>query len=172
MMFHREAVRLLRDGWSSTKALAEELYAILQKQIPLFHEAPVTITTEGDEAPLVLRNFGEDGPIMVVKGPGNTDVGGLYIRDGKLKVLQGKNGVDGEDAPGTGGGGVPGKVLSGSGESYSVALYGNGPASAPTSNASVIIPGVAAGESIPEGTWVTVTELSDTLKVATAPLWM
>jgi hypothetical protein len=54
-----------------------------------------------------------------------------------------------------GGGGLLGKVQSGSGKAYTVTTYSNGPNSAPdTPDVLVRIPELADGEDIPDDTWI------------------
>ena len=170
-MFHKEAIRLLRDSWASTRALAEEIYAILQKKIPLFHEAPVTISTDDDEAPLVLRRFGGDGQVIDIRGPQDEPIGGIYLEGDRI-VYRNRNDDD-DDGGGDGDGGTttfPAQVISGAENSYTCSAFPNGSGGGTTGEISVRVPGVAAGESIPAGTWIMVSQVNGAYE-GVAALW-
>lgn len=86
-MFGQQAMRLLREKWSSINMLAEEIFSIFQDDIPLSHSAPVTITVNSDEAPLTVRQFG-NGPFMKFTGRGGQI--NLISADGFLTDENGK----------------------------------------------------------------------------------
>lgn len=64
--FGTEAIRLLRERWgTNVQALAEELYAILQKSIPWSTSAPGTINNPGSGPGLTINQTGA-GPALVI----------------------------------------------------------------------------------------------------------
>jgi hypothetical protein len=69
-MFGRQAIRLLREAWGGVirpgpqgemrekgaKQLAEELYAMFDKDVPLEHDGPITINKGSNATPLTINN--------------------------------------------------------------------------------------------------------------------
>ncbi len=81
--------------------------------------------------------------------------GGDFNVDGSIHLTNGDYLKDG--VPISGGGGTTaflGKVVSGSGDTYVVDLYGNGSGRVKTATVSVTIPQIADDEQIPAGTWI------------------
>src|SRR5262245_5417038 len=163
MLFGTQAIRLLRDSWKRTKDLAEELYAMFQDDIPLEHNAPITITTRNSSPPLTIRNFGDgDFSIKIIKEDG-TPGGGIGTDDDGNPVFKDPNGDpvpnpqdETPEEPGAGAC-IPGCVTAqASGQNYSVDLYENGPEQASTRNVTVRQLQIHADDTIPAGTWALV----------------
>jgi len=85
-MFGAQVMRLLREKWKSPMALAQELYAILQDDIPLTHSGPMTLAqkTEDSASPLTIRSFGDTPAIQFVDARTGASVGSVSIVGGSL----------------------------------------------------------------------------------------
>lgn len=179
-MFGKQATRLLRERWKNATLLAEELFALFQDDIPLSHDAPVTINNHTAGPALTLRNgtplpgvtvgTGADGAPLIKLGDFNGGDLLFQNQDGGL-TWQGPSfffqptdpatglpsgaPVDlgsGGGGGGGGGGGLVGRVVSGAGASYTVDLYANGLSAAATSRVTVTVPAIDPAEVIPAGT--------------------
>lgn len=113
-MFGRQRDRLLREEpWTAT-ALAQELYAMFAPDVPLEHWGQITLHQPDSGAPIVVRGFSSGDTLISARGPSGEDVIDFDPTD-----------VD--DDGGEGGGGTVasiyhGLIVSGSGNSYAVAL--------------------------------------------------
>jgi hypothetical protein len=165
-----QALRMLRDDWTA-KMLSEELYAIFRQEIPLNTTATNNMTAPDAGPALNLRQYG-DGPVLQIYGKKNEPAGGLYVQDGKLLVQpSGKLKPGVPPSPPSAGGAFPGQVQSGAGSSYIINGYKHGSGGAATGAVSARVPGLAAGEVVPAGTWVTVCDLGNGVYEAVVPLW-
>lgn len=163
-MFGAEAIRLLREDWPNATMLAQELYAIFQDSVPASTNAPLTANSSNpDQAPLVVNQFGNGGlSISFNKGQG----GGIQINDGVPQLVD-KNG----NPVGGSGGGVPGKVLSGSGSGpYQVQIYPAG-LSGTTKTVSVTQLQIDSSDSVPANTWTIVNQVGSNYYMQ-VPVWL
>ena len=164
-LFGAEVVRLLRESWPNATLLAEELYAILQGDIPITQQAPTDLTNPGDQSPLTITTNPQGDGIQFVKD--GVPSGGFFVRNKKLFIqLHGK--LPTRDNPNPGGlltlsgGGVPGQVQTPvSGQVYNVDLYENGTSAPSTQTVQVTQLQIASGETIPQGTWALVSNVID-----------
>lgn len=85
-MLGPQVMRLLREKWKSPWSLAQELYAILNDDIPLTHSGPMTLDQKQDstEAPMTIRTFGDSPAISFVDARSGAQVGSVSIVDGSL----------------------------------------------------------------------------------------
>lgn len=105
----------------------------------------------------LLRAFSQLG-IVRGENPAEFDMG-------RLRDILGVSGGS------TGGGGVPGKVLSGTGSTYQVQLYPNGPSAAAGATVSVKQLQIDSGATIPVNTWAIVT-LAGAQYCMQVPVWL
>lgn len=173
-MFGTQAMRLLRTKWKQATGLAQELFAMFQNDIPLEHNAPITIRYDGTDAPLNLdRGFSDGAVINFTGGSGDTPAGIRF--DGGSMVIYGPNltfeGVPEEEeeeeeaAPTTpteeedetpSASTYPGQVAGGTGTEYTVSLYLSGTSAGATEVTATAL-GVAETETVGAGTWVMVS---------------
>lgn len=148
-MYGEQAMRLLKTKWRSATALAEEIYAIFQDQIPLSTDAPVTINNSTAAPALQVNqpkvpadNFsfpnGTPPAFQLTLGGvpgwslGTGADGGLVVNGPSFNYQPPAGGAPVNLAGGGSGsgGGLPGFVLSGptdaSGTMYQVKVYPNG----------------------------------------------
>lgn len=85
-MLGPQIMRLLREKWKSATGLAEELYAILQDDIPWTHSGPVTLSQKEDSSrsPLTIRSFGDQPAISFVDAKTGAQIGTVKIIGGTL----------------------------------------------------------------------------------------
>lgn len=194
-----QVARLL-NHWPSADMLAEELFATFNKKIPMQIGGPVTITNEGDGPMLILNgrsrgnqsnSDGEFAPTQNAPEPPDEDPEEDEEEEFTL-VPPADIQVEREDGTTTdyrftdsglqpvdqttgqaqaAGGGVPGKILSGSGSSYTVELYANGPSKASTKEVTVTQLQIDSGETIPAGTWTFVSQIGDG-HFMQVPVWL
>jgi hypothetical protein len=169
-MFGAQSMRLLRTRWKNATVLAEELFAMLQDDIPLTHKAPLTLQMpDGSFAPaLTIRNSNWNDPsnntplIKFEDNAGNSTggldkFGDLVNPDGSKKTTDagskqqsGSSGVDFEV--------FACQVVGGSGNSYQCQL------SKDDGSTFIMEAGIpklftvrqlkiAPGAAIPVGTW-------------------
>lgn len=169
-LFGNQILRLLREKWPNATMLAEELFAILQGNIPLTQDAPITITTEGeDEAPLILRPGGDVA--IEINRPDGTTV--QIHKDGRVTPTP-EDEEEEEEEPETpivGANVFPGEVVSGSGNTYLVDLYENGPSSPSTKTVTVTQLQIHEDSDVPAGTWVMVA-LNGSQYSMQVPVWV
>jgi hypothetical protein len=175
-MFGIGVMRLMRESWTSAKELAEELFALLQSDIPLSHDAPLTLTNRNQpgQPALTVRDFSDGGLVQFV-GSDGTPTGGLFIEGGEL-ILQHQGALptdigeptqprtdapDDEEAPTV----FAGTAASGSGAGpYTIDLVGGG-----TVAATVLQ--ILESETVPSGTGVIVVRQGDAFYFQPA-VWM
>jgi hypothetical protein len=164
--FAGQAWDMLREMWKGPQGaqrLAEQLFAIFQDGRSASLKGPVSITTP-DGTPtttptLTLTSGGGDVTVKVVNEDGTGGLVGFNKKKGLTYT------PDQKDTPVTPAkkkktsSTVPGKVLSGSGSSYVVALYGSGSLTSVTKTVSVTQLQIATGETIPVGTWAPVMKV-------------
>ncbi len=193
-----QASRLIRTKWGhpSVDLAMQELFAIFTGDEDIVFDSPVTIVNTSDQAPLTIRDFGDsDQSISITKQrqpppdipeipPLDFDgVGGVTIRniypDGGDEFWEGDRGAPpdttrGTGAPagsGSGGGGFPGKVVSGGpGSTYLVDVYEEGLSSAPVQR-TVTQLSIDAAETIPADTWAVVGKVGDDYFMQ-VPVWL
>jgi hypothetical protein len=171
MIFGDQATRLLRDSWDSTQMLAQELYAMITTKKPLEGPALITTVKRDFSAPLQLQPQGDDafkvtpltiGGITIVFGSD----GVAYTETPDATGSQGPNGGTIRTpvklpaaALGEANAGNPGRIVSGSGTNYQVALYKNGLSAALTDTVAATAPMITVeGEEIPAGSIVLVVK--------------
>lgn len=190
-----QASRLIRTKWGhpSVDLAMEELFAIFTGDEPIVFDSPVTITNNSNAPPLTIRDFGSsDSTISITKAPlprplldelpplDFGDIGGITFTDlypdGTAETWSGDRGDPPTPTPGTGtnpntggGGGFPGVVVSGTGASYTVAVYEDGLSSPPT-NRAVTQLSIAVSETIPAGTWWTIGKVGNDYFMQ-VPVW-
>jgi hypothetical protein len=151
-MFQRE--RLMKMDWSkATELLALEIYEMLGPDVPLSHNAPLTLTAPKDVAPLA---FSADSPLFSVSRNGQK-LADIVFQDGQLQAQP----VDGSPSsappkppvPAV----MPGVVQGGSGDTYSVTVYPKGTGAA-GQTVTVKQLQINSVETIPAGTWALVTK--------------
>jgi hypothetical protein len=180
-MFGSQLLRLLREKWNSPKELAEELYAMLQDGNPVETAGGLTLSNIPGVAPLTLKpsdfgtqpaiSFGTaaddpaigwqaddagiafDGPafqfnVMDDGIPSTYDVGGN---------TKAPNNIVNKITVKLTAGGYPGKVMSGTGDTYQVQIYPTG-LSGPSQTVSVKQLSIAEAAEIKAGTWTFVTK--------------
>ncbi len=160
--------------------LAEELFAMLDDKIPQTQVGPVALNPDPGTTPLTINNpvppVGStppdaikinNGPITF-KGPGSgitipdggtfNFTGGGFNIDGSIHLTNGDYLKDGIPIGGGGGTGTTvflGKVVSGTGDTYRVDIYGHGKDyDATAENVVVTIPEIDPDDEIPAGTWI------------------
>lgn len=168
-----QAIRLLKTRWRDPNQLAEELYAILTSDAPVNISGPVTITNSSGEPDLTIDHQGAGDYSVVIRkatrpdinfpdlpflpiDPGDTNWSGWPVDDPTNPVEDPDWAPDAPPAPQPrqqgGGGGFPCRVVSGSGNTYSCAVYEDGLAAAPSTR-SVRQLQISAAATIPAGTW-------------------
>jgi hypothetical protein len=184
-LFAKQSIRLLRERWNDATELAEEIYAILNNDEPLQIDGPVTINNNTSGPGITINNG----------GPGNT--GGIQINrqpDPGINfpdlppvppttapvvtiIYNGGNVTSGPDPNGQqpvggggGGGCFPGKILSGSGDTYSVAVYESGLAGEPKTRVVKQLQ-IDPAETIQENTWVMVGKVGNSFFMM-VPVWL
>jgi len=164
-MFGTQAIRLMRESWKGAQELAEELFAMFQGDIPLEHNAPITITSNTDEAPLTLRAFGDLGTVITISRIGDS---GTIVFDGDGNLQFGDPAGNPIQPPAPppqqGGGGFYGRVLGGSGDTYQV-LLSNGSAVTATQLQ------IEASETIPVDTYAIVVQVGNAYFMQ-VPVWL
>lgn len=194
-IFGDQAERLLRESWSDTDELAQELYAMFTDTAPLQIDSPVKISTpQGSTVPpLTLENNGISPAAIsfshlpvpsvsfgslpeVAPLPPNTITniygdgsGETWAAPGELPATTPGTGT--AIGGGGGGGGVIGKVLSGGPGTgpYKLQVFPTGLKGKPlTVNATQL--SIASDASIPPGTWTILTVVSTTYYMQ-CPVW-
>lgn len=189
--------RLLRQKWgSNADLLAEEIAAIFNSDEPIEIDSPVVITTNNNEAPLTIRNFGDtDNSINIERGvpPGIYfpeippieigDVGdfnfSVIYDDGTSENFPDwepgdptpPRGSGEQEVETPGGGGFAGKVVSrDSGQLYDVDVYEEGLAAEPVRR-TVRQLQIADDAEIPADTWAIVGKTGDSYFMQ-VPVWL
>lgn len=162
-MFSRERLRLLREEWPNAQMLAEELWAMFAKDIPLYHDGQI-ILNAGEASPFEIRNWEPGDSAFSFKGRngdhygdiivGNTGVG--WRPAGETKLI----GIGITQTQQTT---FLGTVTGGSGSEHQVDI-GDKVVNVNTLN-------VAGGESIPVG-WELVVHKQGGTYYSEVPVWM
>lgn len=170
-----QAPRLIRERWADVNEFAEEMFAIWTSDKGVTMDGPVTINNSTGGSSLTI-NQGDIGETTITinnnptpGGPGDTTV----INNTYITNIYGDGGIEGfpdpppgPEAPqpgtgqpagggGGGGGGFPGVVVSGSGDTYQVAVRLTSLTSTPVTK-TVKQLSIDASETIPAGTAVVV----------------
>jgi len=179
-MFSKQAVRLLRTYWATAQLLAEELSCLFDEDVPLAHAAPITLTVQNQQAPLAVKGFTLGDSVISFGGGSGEDLGSLILTagglayrdaDGNLQVPAPRTNGNLSPAAGGTGGGFVGKVVSGSGSSYQVDLYENGPGNSATRRVSATQLQIDSAATIPAGTWALVAEVDRAFFIQ-VPVWL
>jgi hypothetical protein len=123
-----QSTRLLReDGWSA-QGLADELFAIFNAEVPFTIDGPVVIVNTDNAPAITIDQAGPLDTVFEIRRPGIPSVqlpdippltlGGDDIPNGHPRDT--RIGSDGFVVGG--GGGIPGVVVSGTGDTYQVLL--------------------------------------------------
>jgi len=164
-----EAIRLLREKWPNASMLAEELFAILNSDLPTGIDGPLTIDNQSPDQPaLIIRQFGDSPIDIVVQRPGQP--GGLPSEEDQETVSPAEPTTT--TTISGGGGAAPGQGVSGTGAVYQVALYEQGLAQDSTRTVTVTQLQIDAGDTIPAGTWVIVFGAGDGTFFMQCPVWL
>lgn len=177
--FFSELSRLVRQKWKTVDAAMQEVYATLTSLNPFDLNAPLNINNPNPNLPALTLSQGAgvtatDGNVRFKVSNGDGSGGTLDFPNG-IGLRYTPNNAQtpafpGKKKPAGAGGGIPGKVLSGGGQSYQVALYENGPAAASTKTVTVTQLQLASG-SIPAGTWAIVAQTGTTFSMQ-VPVWL
>ncbi len=153
--------------------LSQELYAMLDDKVPLTQVGPVTMNPNPGATALTINTqtpgnaiavnggdlaFSGGGGIKLPEGSPLTVDGNGFTVNGNMNLNKGFylwNGVPlGFGGSTTGTTTFLGKVVSGTGDTYRVSLYGSGSGEDPTDTVTVTIPEIDPDEEIPVGTWL------------------
>lgn len=188
-----EIIRLLRETWPNATMLAEELYAIFNTDKPIELTSPLQITNPRPGVPsLTIADGGFSDSVLINKSglpgfsfpplpglppyPAANPAGGfsvtITIGPGGVAASQGPTGGAQSPVPRpqSGGGGFPGKVVSGTGDTYEVDVYADGLASPPVRRTVTQLQ-IAPDETIPAGTWALVAQSGGGF-VMQVPVWL
>ncbi len=181
-MFGHQAIRLLRNVWTSTSDLAEELWSMFDDKLPLEHNGPLTIRKLNPNAPSlqILNTAGGDslfveGGTVTVKDVDHFTVTQVERIDiGELEtVIYIKGKVYPPEASAAGTTVFLGKVISGTGNTYVVELYGKGSSQAATKTVTATVPQIADEEQIPPDTWIgAVHQFDNGIYEFQPPVWI
>ena len=154
-IFRDSRHRLLRTKWTTADLLAEELYALFG-QDNLEIDGPVTIENDTlDPAITIIAHDFEDDASIAFKRPGSTDE-----TLGKPKGTD-ADGDPVDESPTIGaGGGIPAKIISGSGSTYTIDLYQNGTGEAASDRVTATQLQILSTETIPADTWTLATKIA------------
>lgn len=184
-MLGNAIMRLLREKWKTAYSLAEELYAILQDDVPLEHSGPITIGNTDGSAPLNIRvpQFSDIPAVNFVRGDG-TSVGSIYLDSDSGEMTFGgtsfssnysllaKKAVKAKEAErGGGGGSAPGTVVSGGGTSYLVEIFADANKSISLGTVPVAQGSGSSDFPVPAGTSVVVHIDANGAYFMQAPVW-
>lgn len=140
------------------------------------HTGTIDLTKANEDAPFfTLRNYDSGESIFSIKGRNGAVIGDIRLDGGNL-IFQPAPEDPGEDpAPqprrpaASGGGGLPGQVVSGSGASYIIDTFPNGLSSAAV-RVNATQAGIDPAATIPVGTWGPVVR-AGAQYVMLFPLW-
>ncbi len=186
-----QAPRLLRERWSDTNDLAEEIYAIWTSEKPVQFDSPITINNSTGGSAVTINQGSVSGPSITINSspvpgvqipdfpPSSLNVTSSYVTnfygDGSAEgfpepPVRPPEPGGGQPVGGGGGGGFPGRVLSGGGSTYEVAVYEAGLLSSPVTR-SVRQLQISGSASIPAGTWALVGKAGTTYFMQVA-VWL
>jgi hypothetical protein len=171
-MFGRLRERLLKKSWTADQ-LAQELYAMFDPEAPLFHEGPIELRRRDDQPFFTLSNFAPGDILFNVNGAGGRHYGDVILGDDGLGLLpEGETQLVGIGTTVQGGsGGIPGAIVSGSGDTYQVTLYENGITEDATKTVEVKQLQIT-GDDLDAGTEVVVYLGSDGVYFMQHPVWV
>ncbi len=179
-MFGHQAIRLMRERWTSPSELAEELVSMFDDKIPLDHNGPLTLRKLNANAPglQILNTAGGDslrveGGEVIVKDVTHFTVTGADAID--IGELETPINIKGKPYPPEGSGGTTvflGRVVSGTGNTYVVELYGKGSSQAATKTVTATVPQIADEEQIPPDTWIGAVHQFDGSYEFQPPVWI
>lgn len=173
-MFQRE--RLLKTRWGTdAQKLAEELWCMMDPDVPLEHSAPIILYQVAGEPVIDIRGTGDGEQIIRFGGAGNKDLGNLTLdlSNGDVTIpdapLDSGNPNAAEQRRGGGGAAeapttvFSGTIASGSGATYTATIA--------TGDVEGTVPGINTDETIPVGTPCIVIKLAGAYTIH-VPLWM
>lgn len=169
-IFGTETVRLLREKWPNASVLAEELFAIFTGTTPI--NIPPGSTLQPSDNPLTPRltvpNYTAGQPIMNIPGHGALSVqaGSLTFTTPSGQQSSGQQQKQQQQQGST----FPGKIVSGSGSSYTVAAYLTGLTNAPT-NVTATQLQIDPAATIPTDSWVLLGRSSNGAYFMQFPTW-
>jgi hypothetical protein len=147
------------DANLSVSDLAQEIYCMLDALAANTTQAPVRVNLPAGStvAPYNIDGY-EDGNPLMRMFRGGVLVGDISISGGNLVFTPtgATPSSTSSSAPATASS-FPGKVISGSGSTYTVAIYEAGPAGG-SRNVSVTQLQISSSETIPANTWAIVTK--------------
>lgn len=171
-----QAVRLLRTHWRNPTTLAQELYAMFTAPDAASQDAPMTIANPSGQAPyLQLPNYTPGNSLINITGKGGAPIGDISLQGDNLVFQPAGTGnlpapsgtvpyKPGTTVPTIIGGGsavVAGQVISGSGASYVVGLYPQGPSGQQSKQVNATQLQIDPGATIPPGTWAALWQQTD-----------
>lgn len=159
-----QAFRLQRQENWTAQELSEELFLMFRSKDPFIIDSPVRLINDSGDPALSIEN----------NGTGDQIGGAIAITQAGIGDVSFENAFPSVSPPPgtsavTGGGGIPGRILSGSGSTYQVRLYPD--SVAPGATVAVTQLQIAVGESVPAGTWVIVTKAGSRY-VMQVPVWL
>jgi hypothetical protein len=189
-IFKKQSIRLRREKWQNADELAEEIYGILNSDEPIEITSPVTINNTTGAPGLTINQHGDTDQGMVInrfpEPPTQfPDIPPFDFPDGVgtqiVIVINGDGTIStGSGPPGTtintttietgGGGGFPGVVVSGSGDTYEVDVYESGLNESPTRRTVTQLQ-IAEDAEIPAGTWAMIGSAGESMFMQ-VPVWL
>jgi hypothetical protein len=162
--------RLLReDPWPDATALAQEIFAMLSPDTEVEHNGPLNLRANPNGSPMIVRNYADGDSLITVNRPGGGPGGKVVIRDNQI-VFEPSQGTSGTTVV-AGTNTFLGKITSGTGANYIVALYPNGPNGGVGGSVSAFHPEAASDAQFPIGTWITVVQAGGTY-IFTSAVWL
>jgi len=161
-MFGTEVIRLLREKWPNSTLLAEELFAILSPNIPLTHNAPLTINNPTAGPGLIINNAG-GGDTTIRFDNNGTPVGSVTISGDGITFGGDSSKTEKQKQPDRTA--FVGTVTGGTGASYTVTLDTG-------ATVGVTVPGILGSEQIPAGANAVVIKLDNGTYKMPFPLWV
>ncbi len=165
--------RLLREGkWGSIQEAMEETYCVLNElESANVQSGPQYLVTPDGSAtpPLTLQPSADSQPLQVKNKQPNGDNITLTNQGDLVINPNGPTGApSGQRQPGIAG---IAQILSGSGSTYSAALYVDGQDESSSGSGEVTQLQIASDETIPPGTWCLVVRIKDKYYTQ-VPVWL
>lgn len=168
-----QLTRLFREEWWTPVRLAQEIYTLFSNDEPIDMDSALNIHYDGEDAALTIDMGDSDGtPIRIETGDFTVNMD--LDDDGNVNFTRpsATPGGAATSANPPGGGGTPGKILSGGpGATYSVALYANGISAASTGTVTATQMQIEATETIPADTWTPVFQVGSAYFIQ-VPVWL
>jgi hypothetical protein len=179
--------RLRREGWEDLQEAMDEVWSVFQSDEPFTVDGQLIVNNNTPDAGIVINNTGDTNTAITINNyptdggpdapldPGDTFITNIYI-DGTIEGFPNPPPQPEPTQPGTGetvvagGGGFPGRVISGSGSTYQVAVYESGLSGAPTTRTVTQLQ-IAEGEAVPAGTWAIVGKVGASYFMQ-VPVWL